>query len=207
MMLLITSRSTEDWLGDIRRISLGGLPSQEAAEYAEDLLKPYPQARARRSKRSYAELVEWLDGHPLSMRLILPQLEDNEPDQLLEALEDHGALPTGFESDAGRTESLAVSVHYSLIHLDDATRRLLAAASLFEGVVYVDALTVFSETDGVPDRFQGISQDEWVNVMETTEAVGLMTELGGGMFTTHPALGAYLTAQWRHENPDTYETE
>jgi hypothetical protein len=46
--VIITSRTPEGWLGDVRRHELGGLTPNEAAEMAEDVLRPYPQARSRR---------------------------------------------------------------------------------------------------------------------------------------------------------------
>ena len=64
--VIITSRAQEDWLGQVRRIGVGGLNRAEAAEYAGDLLAPYPAARQRRERRSFGELLEWLDGHPLA---------------------------------------------------------------------------------------------------------------------------------------------
>jgi hypothetical protein len=51
--VIITSRTPEDWLGqvrphdEVRRHELGGLTPGEAAEMAEDVLRPYPQARGR----------------------------------------------------------------------------------------------------------------------------------------------------------------
>jgi hypothetical protein len=72
--VILTSRTPEDWLGDVRRLELGGLLPGEAAEMAEDVLRPYPAARAKRQERAFAELMAWLDGHPLSLRPILPQL-------------------------------------------------------------------------------------------------------------------------------------
>jgi hypothetical protein len=37
--VLITSRAPEDWLGDMRRITVGGLASHEAVEYADNLFQ------------------------------------------------------------------------------------------------------------------------------------------------------------------------
>ena len=87
---LITSRSEETWLDDgaapgahragkLRRIRVGGLAAQEATEYAGDLLAPYPAAAPRRASRAFGELMQWLDGHPLSMRLVLPHLDTTDP--------------------------------------------------------------------------------------------------------------------------------
>ena len=44
--LIITSRTPEAWLGEVRRVALGGLTPREAAEMAEDVLRPYPAARS-----------------------------------------------------------------------------------------------------------------------------------------------------------------
>ena len=41
---LITSGTSEDWLGGIRRIAVGGLASHEATGYAGELLAPCPAA-------------------------------------------------------------------------------------------------------------------------------------------------------------------
>ena len=46
--VLITSRTTEDWLGDVRRIQVGGLLAHEAAEYADVLLAPSSSSGAAR---------------------------------------------------------------------------------------------------------------------------------------------------------------
>ena len=87
--VIITSRTREGWLGDVRRIEVGGLNRAEAAQYASHLLAPYPAARQRRERRSFGELLEWLDGHPLAMRLTLPRLDNTDPAVLLAGLRGH----------------------------------------------------------------------------------------------------------------------
>ena len=67
------------WLGKIRRVGVGGLNRAEAAQYAGHLLAPYPAAQQRRERPSFGELLEWLDGHPLAMRLTLPLLDADRP--------------------------------------------------------------------------------------------------------------------------------
>ena len=57
--VLITSRTSEDWPGGIRRIAVGGLASHEATGYAGELLAPRPAAalrpgRARKVRRRTA---------------------------------------------------------------------------------------------------------------------------------------------------------
>ena len=69
--VLITSRASEDWLGGIRRIAVGGLASHEVTGYEGELLAPCPAAalrpgRARKVRRRTALEVTCphVGGHP-----------------------------------------------------------------------------------------------------------------------------------------------
>jgi tetratricopeptide (TPR) repeat protein len=203
--VLITSRAPEDWLGEIRRIMVGGLAVHEAAEYAGDLLAPFPAAGPRRARRAFGELMEWLDGHPLSMRLILPRLDTTEPEVLLAGLQGVAPLPGGQDIGEGRATSLSASVSYSFAHLAEATRRLLPAVCLFHTVADADALEIFSQVPGVPGRFAGATGQDWVGALDDAARVGLLTGLGGGMYRIHPALPGYLAAGWRREDPGNHD--
>ena len=206
-VVLVTSRAQEDWLGQVRRIGVGGLNLPEAAQYAGRLLEPYPVARRRQEHRSFAGLLDWLDGHPLAMRLTLPRLDTTDPAELLADLRGTTPLPAADAPDADRTTSLAASITYSYTHLAGQTRRLLPAVSLFHGVADVDVLAAFSAEETVPSRFAGISWDEWSAVLDDAARVGLLTALGSGMHQVHPALPGYLAAGWHAEDPGGYNQE
>ncbi|HXL92093.1 MAG TPA: tetratricopeptide repeat protein [Streptosporangiaceae bacterium] len=201
--VIITSRAREDWLGEIRRVGVGALAPDEAAEYAGNLLAPYPAALPRRGRRAFGDLMEWLDGHPLSMRLNLPHLDAIDAQTLLDGLRGIAVLP-GASIDAQRTASLDASIAYSYSHLSADTRRLLAVVSLFQGVADVTVLTTYSKVPGVPERFREASLEDWWTAMEDAVRVGLLTRVDSGMYLIHPALPAYLTALWRTEEPRDY---
>ena len=203
--VIITSRTAEDWLGDVRRIEVGGLTPHEAAEYAGNLLASYPAAGSRRGTRAFGELMEWLDGHPLSMRLILPCLNRAGPEALLDGLRGTASLPGGGGIPEARITSLPASIAYSFTHLAQNTRRLLPAVCLFYGVADARVLGVFSEVPGVPGRFRAASAQEWLAALEDAARVGLLARLGAGTYRIHPALPAYLAARWRRENPGDYD--
>ena len=205
--VVITSRAPEDWLGPAGRITVSGLNRAEAAEYAGYLLAPFPPARERRERRSFGELLEWLDGHPLAMRLTLPRLDTTDPGDLLAALRGTVPLLAVGDPDAGRSTSLPASITYSYVHLSERTRRLLPAVSLCHGVADADVLAAFSAAEGVPGRFAGASGDEWTAVLEDAARVGLLTGLGAGMYRIHPALPGYLAAGWHTGNPGGYDRE
>jgi tetratricopeptide (TPR) repeat protein len=206
--VIITSRSPEEWLGDVRRMPLSGLTAAEAAEMAAGLLAPYPTARQRMGERTFGELMGWLDGHPLSLRLMLPHLETVSPAALLEALRGNARqLPPGFEATRGRLQSLGASVKYSFDLLEAETREHVLALSLFEGVVDEDVLTLFSAADGVPARFSGVAKEAWAALLQRLSRIGLLTSLGGGMYRLHPALPAYLVGEWRERAGADYVAE
>jgi tetratricopeptide (TPR) repeat protein len=205
--VIITSRAQEGWLGQVRRVPVGGLNRAEAADYAGYLLAPFPAAQRRRERRSFGELLDWLDGHPLAMRLTLPRLDAADPADLLAALQGTAPLPAADDPDAGRSTSLPASITYSYAHLTGQTRRLLPAVSLFHGIADEQLLTAFSAVEGVPDRFAGVSRQEWTAVLEDAARVGLLTGLGAGMYRIHPALPGYLSAGWQAENPVGYGQE
>ena len=200
--VLVTSRTPEDWLGSaIHRIAVGGLAVHEAAEYADVLLESHPLARKRREGRAFGDLMQWLDGHPLSMQLVLRHLDSNSPEALLAALQGTVPLDNGEEDGRDRSQSLAASVAYSYAHLAPATRRLLPAVSLFHGVADIAILRAFSRVPQAPARFAWAGRDDWAAALADAARVGLLTSLGGGMHQVHPALPTYLAAAWRADEP------
>ena len=206
--VLITSRAREDWLGDVRRIPVGGLNRAEAAEYAGLLLAPFSAAQRRTERPSFGGLLDWLGGHPLAMRLTLPRLEDADPAELLADLRGTAPLPAAEEAaGAGRLSSLGACITYSFAHLGAQAQRLLPAISLFTGIADEDVLMLFSAAEGVPGRFAGTSKQEWTAVLEDAARVGLLSPVGGGMYRIHPALPGYLAAAWHAEDPGSYEEE
>ncbi|MEU4609157.1 CHAT domain-containing protein, partial [Streptomyces umbrinus] len=195
--IIVTSRTPETWLGaEKRRIEVGGLEPDEANEYAEQLLASYPDTKQRRELKAFGELMEWLDGHPLSMRLILPRLDSTGPRELLDGLQ--GTRPLADTDGVDRTTSLSASIAYSFTHLSAADQHALTVVSLFHGVVDADVLGLFSAVPEVPEWYQGRTASGWAQVLERTTEVGLLTSLGAGIYRIHPALPAYLTSFWQN---------
>ena len=171
------------------------------------LLKPYPAAVPRRAGRAFGELMEWLDGHPLSMRLVLPHLDSTDPETLLAGLRGTAPLPGWDYGVPGRATSLPASLGYSYASLTVTDRWLLAAACLFHGTADVDVLSVFSDQNHVPQRFRGVTREAWTGVLEAAAGAGLLTRLGAGMYRIHPVLPAFLAALWRGEEGADYDAE
>ncbi|MFG1606461.1 tetratricopeptide repeat protein [Actinoplanes sp. NPDC049265] len=196
--VVITSRNTEPWLGDIRRIQVSGLGREEADEYTDVLLEPYSNAAARRHDPAFADLMTALAGHPLSMRVVLPHLDTTEPATIVHELRDAGGQLLGDDS-AGRTTSLAGSIAYSYRHLATDHRQALLVLSLFHSVTDANVLGVLSTVTTAPEQFRNRTTADWVALLDLATGLGLVTALGHGLYTIHPALPAYLTGQWQRQ--------
>src|SRR5262249_51339995 len=80
--VFITSRSSEDWLGDARiKVGLGGLKGEERWQYCETILREL-RITINRDAPDLKALMDLLGGHPLAMRVILPRLEVETAGQL-----------------------------------------------------------------------------------------------------------------------------
>ncbi|WP_169801956.1 CHAT domain-containing tetratricopeptide repeat protein [Streptomyces phaeochromogenes] len=201
--VIVTSRAPETWLGpQMRRVEVPGLDSEEAGQYADHLLAPYPDAQPRRELKAFGELMQWLDGHPLSMRIILPLLDTTGPQDLLAGLQ--GATPLPDTATGERTTSIAASITYSFTHLPTPDQHALTALSLLHGVADADVLGIFSADPDVPEPFRGRTAAEWSHLLDRAAGVGLLTPLGAGMYRIHPALPAHLTAHWQTQATETY---
>ncbi len=78
---------------------------------------------------------------------------------------------------------------------------------MFERVADEDVLGLFSGEDDVPERFAGVTKARWAAALSAAAGVGLLTALGGGAYRLHPALPAYLWAQWRGQAGEAFEAE
>jgi tetratricopeptide (TPR) repeat protein len=202
--VLVTSRTPERWLDDVGRLRVNGLAAADRAEYADLLVGSDPAARARRDDRAFGELLEWLAGHPLSMRLVLPHLATTDAATLLAGLQGTEPLPVTTDRDESRTTSLAASITYSFDHLTDRERTLLTAVSLFHGVADADVLGAFSEFDDVPERFKGVDNVGWKAVLDRATDLGLLAAIGTGTYQIHPALPAFLASLWQPDGGEAY---
>jgi tetratricopeptide (TPR) repeat protein len=207
--VLIASRSPEGWLGDgVHRMELEGLKLQDAHEYADRLLASYPKAQASRESRAYGDLMEMLKGHPLSIRLILPYLNETDPQSLVDWLRGHEELPAGFEEDDRRFGPLNACIHYSFLHIPEEHRRRLPALCLFESVVDASVLSLFSLMMMlVPERFDSINLEAWERTLNTCTELGLLTKIGDLIYRMHPILPVYLRALWRKEVGEAFEEQ
>ncbi|MER6360727.1 tetratricopeptide repeat protein [Kitasatospora sp. NPDC001527] len=204
--VVLTSRTSEDWLGpEPLRIPVPGLDPDEAVEYADHLLAPDPDTVRKRGLRVFGQLLEWLGGHPLRMRLVLSSLDGHEPWHALDTLVRSGAAapgaPAGEEQEEAGFAALAVTTAFALDRLTTADLRALTAVTLLDGTVDATVLALLSRQPEVPARFRDRGTEDWQRLLERAAGLGLLTAVQGGAFLVPPAIAAVLTARWRAEEP------
>jgi tetratricopeptide (TPR) repeat protein len=184
--IIITSRSTEDWLGPQRRflLPLGGLDREERWEYCETILRDLGLTIDQNDKELVA-LMDLLGGHPLSMRIILPRLEKQNAVQVTAALHSnlHG-LGTGGDGAEARLFSTLQFVQQSL---PEQLRPLLVPIGMHEGYVsaaYLYAMAAEVDRDWTRAQIDGL--------MQALMSAGLLHDRGQAVYWLHPLLTSFL---------------
>ncbi len=133
--VLVTSRRNEPWLGAVfRQIESRGLKLVEAQELALRVMRRAGmQPEQIKGLPQYNDLLKYLQGNPLAIQVILPELKHTPPDALLEALRTGAAALGSDDPGQGRERSLAASLDYRLSGLDPMVRKRLGCWPSFRG--------------------------------------------------------------------------
>ena len=185
--VLITSRSEEDWLGPQRRwkLPLGGFDGEEPWEYCETILRDLGLT-VNRDDKDYAELMNQLGGHPLAMRVILPQLEKHSAAEISKVLRGNLQdlkLASGDEAH----EQLFAALRFIEHALPESLRPLLQPLSLHEAYVDLDHLEEMAKR--VPGDWSRAQIDQLAGGLTNA---GLLRDLVQATYELHPALTGYL---------------
>jgi len=142
--VVLGSRSGEEWLrgtfGD-NVYRLQGLDAQARSELAQRILERYlPESRIPqiREDQAFIRLMKLLAGYPLAMEVVLANLKQQSPAEIVEGLEKADiALDSGSED---KTESIVQCVEYSHRNLSAAAQRLLLCLAPFSGFIWRDVI-------------------------------------------------------------------
>jgi tetratricopeptide (TPR) repeat protein len=185
--VLLTSRSTEDWLGPSNRylLPLGGLDGEERWEFANailaDLGKPVD-----RGDKELVPLMRLLNGHPLAMRVILPRLERRPAAELAAALQ--GNLEALKLSASDEAEArLFATLQFAVEALPAAWQPLLVPLALHEGFADGDYLERMAKQIDAGWTRAGID-----GCLQALVSAGLLRDGGQAVFEMHPALTGFL---------------
>ena len=197
--VLITSRREERWLEcGYRLLKLEGLSQSDAQEFAGKILEQVGVDR-KGLPEEYLELLKLLDGHPLSLRVVLPHLKTETPQQLIDGLRQGLDKFEGTEGE-GRDKSLTVSLDYSFEKLSDRARRHLPFLGFFSERVNANLLEILSKNpdDEYGKAYQAVfgenlKKSDWQKILNEAEEAGIVQHLAATLlYKIHPTLPWYL---------------
>jgi tetratricopeptide (TPR) repeat protein len=189
--VLITSRSDEAWLGSTNRfhIPLGGLKGEELWDYCTAILRDF-NFKVDRNDPELSPLLKLLDGHPLTMRAVLPELERRSLTSIIESLEKNLAGLSQSDADIGSESRLYATLGFLNESVPDELQELRIPLSLHERYVDGDYLSAMAEqVDEV--RWPRDQIDRFLSALCTA---GLLRDIGQSIYEMHPLLSRYLRA-------------
>jgi tetratricopeptide (TPR) repeat protein len=193
--VLITSRSPEAWLGPTLcyPLPLAGLFGEERWSFCQAILRDLGLP-ANQDDPELAKLMDALDGHPLMMRAVLPELAHRRPAEILKAVQNNlGSL--GHAGDEVQAKLFA-TLRFVEQSLPEDLRPLLVPLALHDRFVDGDFLEDMAKQ--IPDTATRPTIDR---LLTTLGHAGLVTDRGQAIFELHPALAGYLRSLVQTEDP------
>jgi tetratricopeptide (TPR) repeat protein len=189
--VLITSRSTENWLfgEECQRLPLGGLQGEELWLYCNAVVAGLGLSLYREGE-TYMELIDKLDGNPLAVRAVLLRLADHPTAALLAELEeDFKDFPDG---DATKRIQSALAAFER--GLDREFAPILRLLGLHEHFAYADFIGYMLKRAGAGAQLK--------ECFAALERAGLCAFAGSNIWQIHPALRGCLTRLHPAEEAD-----
>ena len=218
-VVLTSRREEQPWLGELPvRVPLPAMPMRERFALAQALAahQPDPAGRPRvLNSQDWRPLLNYSGGNPMTVTVLVGQALQRgltSRQQLAgfvtELSEGRTAPETAQDRALGRSASLAASLDYGFSHaFTDPERAQLAVLHLFRGAVDADALAGMG-AGGSPHQVPALAEltrEQAITLLDRAAQIGLLTALGGGHYTIHPALPWYFTTlfQQAYGPPDS----
>jgi tetratricopeptide (TPR) repeat protein len=184
--VIITSRSSEEWLGSPRRfeLRLGGLDGEERWQYCTAIIRELG-LKINQNDPDLKRLMDQLAGHPLAMRTVLPKLETMPAANITEALRRNlAALGLSEQEEQG---SLFATLRLIEHGLPGELQLLVAFVASHEGYLDADALELMAKQ--VNPAWARSEIDQLVGTFQTA---GLLWSYRRATYEMHPLLTSYL---------------
>ncbi|MEM6765134.1 MAG: tetratricopeptide repeat protein [Bacteroidota bacterium] len=214
-LILLGSRSGEEWLSPhpispLNVYELGGLDAEAQSMLAEKIL-------LRAGRREYLEeaehqadirkLLKLLVGYPLAMEVVLGNLAESTPKEVLRFLEQADVRLDSQTDIEDKTSSILTCVEYSHSALSEEAQQLLLCLAPFTGVINTNILGLYSEELQTEAPLAKLPFQQWESVLTEAKRWGLMKEdTVPGYVKLQPIFPYFLkTALNRPENQEQKE--
>ena len=146
--VILGSRIGEDWLQEStfrdNSYQLRGLDVQARTDLAEKILQKVESNQSLdeiKTNEHFQRLMKLLAGNPLAIKVILPNLKDKSPKEVLEQLEKAEINPGGEDKES----NIFKCIDYSYNNLSKSAQKLLLLLAPFQGFICSHFIYQYSE--------------------------------------------------------------
>ncbi len=207
-VLLVSRRDNEAWLtAPHGKYSLQGLNGQDMIEFATRLMEEADVDPARLGPE-FLELLELLEGHPLSMEVAIPLIKDVPSSVLLTELRRELEAFQPGAGEEGRPPCLTVVMENAFQRMPRRNRTHLPFLSLFRGRVMMDVLTHITQEN----TYRSVMGEQlgWGacrSLLRGARNSGFLEPITPSVYQIHPSMGwFYGRALYRQLPPDRVAT-
>jgi CHAT domain/ATPase family associated with various cellular activities (AAA) len=178
--VILGSRSGEEWLQE-RTFKqniylLQGLDKESRTDLAEEILKQIIGEKKKVEKikadEDFKKLMKLLAGYPLAMEVVLANLKNQNPDEILEKLQAADiSLDTGSEE---KTESILKCVEYSHSNLSPEAQKLLVCLAPFSSFLHRGVISKYIKQLQALEPFKDYPFEKFDEVIEEVINWGLL---------------------------------
>jgi len=198
-LVLLGSRGEEKWLayGTFANnvYGLAGLDDEAASQLVDKILAFHGVSHYRKDETQGAylqKLLKLLAGYPLALQVVLGNLVQQTPQEILEALESGSddTLDTGKETGDSwqdKTTNILRCIDYSYGNLSTDAQKLLLCFAPFTGVVLKDMLPQYTEKLQQQAVLADLPFEQWDSVLQESNNWGLLAP--------HPEIPVFLRLQ------------
>ena len=180
--VVLGSRSDESWLKDAFKqniYKLQGLDPQARTELSNKILEWNVGNERKiakiREDGDFQKLMELLAGYPLAMEVVLANLKNLSPQEILAKLQAADInLDTGSED---KTQSILKCVEYSHSNLSPDAQKLLLCLAPFSGFIFRVGIPNYIEELQKLEQFQDYDFDKFDEAIQEAINWGLLSDL------------------------------
>ncbi|MBU7029708.1 MAG: tetratricopeptide repeat protein [Theionarchaea archaeon] len=186
-VIITTRKPDERWLKiGYQLVELKGLNQRDSGKLAESILKMVGRSPEDfKDDPHYSQLLTLLRGHPRSLEVVLPHLQDESPAVIIQGLQHH----------LDELEDvLDASLTYVFPLLSQQTQKHLPVIGLFTSFVNENIVTLFSQREefNYQEVMGALNSKDWKKILKEAASVGLIRSLGSGLYELHPTFPMFL---------------
>ncbi len=177
-LVLLGSRSSEAWLAkgtfEDNIYDLDGLDPEAASTLADRILEKHKVTKYRKDN-DLQTLLKLLNGFPLALEVVLPNLTRQTPSEVLTALQAGDVSLDDKHDSQKKTESIIRCIDYSHSNLSPDAQALLLCLAPFTSVLDAGALNNYTNHLKEQPVLASLPFDRWQGVLQEAMDWGLLS--------------------------------